>query len=251
MPSFVSQFSVRNEVMATSHVTDEWMTQMEMSSLNTYIVRRYIATPNGVLRIYPGSLMDKAFDPTRRQWWVPGASVVSSTPPSWRDMISTHNKATSDKHIEEDTLVGVKLSLNGFLNIALTTSCLLFACNVSMSSVKSWGLKCSALGHFNTSHLFNSYLVHSMWSLVDKLHFTVYIMASNYRSWITCGKGTHTNSETFFYFWALFLLCFSKIKNSQVRQQRATWAQNRISYLALGSNCVIHDTAHRVACVHP
>ncbi|XP_018609330.1 VWFA and cache domain-containing protein 1 [Scleropages formosus] len=62
--------SVRNEVMATSHVTDEWMTQMEMSSLNCYIVRRYIATPNGVLRIYPGSLMDKAFDPTRRQWYL-------------------------------------------------------------------------------------------------------------------------------------------------------------------------------------
>ncbi|KAG5275444.1 hypothetical protein AALO_G00120370 [Alosa alosa] len=62
--------SVRNEVMATSHVTDEWMTLMEMSSLNCYIVRRYIATPNGVLRIYPGSLMDKAFDPTRRQWYL-------------------------------------------------------------------------------------------------------------------------------------------------------------------------------------
>lgn len=67
---FVLQFSVRNEVMATSHGTDEWMTQMEISGLNSYIVRRYIATPNGVLRIYPGSLMDKAFDPTRRQWSV-------------------------------------------------------------------------------------------------------------------------------------------------------------------------------------
>lgn len=66
---FALQSSVRNEVMATSHVTDEWMTLMEMSSLNCYIVRRYIATPSGVLRIYPGSLMDKAFDPTRRQWW--------------------------------------------------------------------------------------------------------------------------------------------------------------------------------------
>ena len=71
LPPFVLsplQSSVRNEVMATSHVTDEWMTLMEMSSLNCYIVRRYIATPSGVLRIYPGSLMDKAFDPTRRQW---------------------------------------------------------------------------------------------------------------------------------------------------------------------------------------
>uniref|UniRef100_A0A8B9HK27 VWFA and cache domain-containing protein 1 n=1 Tax=Astyanax mexicanus TaxID=7994 RepID=A0A8B9HK27_ASTMX len=62
--------SVRNDVMATSHVTDEWMSLMELSSLNCYIVRRYIATPNGVLRIYPGSLMDKAFDPTRRQWYL-------------------------------------------------------------------------------------------------------------------------------------------------------------------------------------
>ncbi|KAM9482909.1 VWFA and cache domain-containing protein 1 [Clarias gariepinus] len=62
--------SVRNDVMATSHVTDEWLSLMELSSLNCYIVRRYIATPNGVLRIYPGSLMDKAFDPTRRQWYL-------------------------------------------------------------------------------------------------------------------------------------------------------------------------------------
>uniref|UniRef100_A0A8C9W668 VWFA and cache domain-containing protein 1 n=1 Tax=Scleropages formosus TaxID=113540 RepID=A0A8C9W668_SCLFO len=65
----VLQSSVRNEVMATSHITDEWMTVMEMSSLNCYIVRRYVATPSGVLRIYPGSLMEKFFDPTRRQWY--------------------------------------------------------------------------------------------------------------------------------------------------------------------------------------
>ncbi|XP_034003396.1 VWFA and cache domain-containing protein 1 [Trematomus bernacchii] len=76
--------SVRNEVMATSHVTDEWMTLMEMSSLNCYIVRRYIATPSGVLRIYPGSLMDKAFDPTRRQWYqhaVANPGLVTFTGP--------------------------------------------------------------------------------------------------------------------------------------------------------------------------
>lgn len=108
MSPFVSQFSVRNEVMATSHVTDEWMTQMEMSSLNTYIVRRYIATPNGVLRIYPGSLMDKAFDPTRRQWWVLGASIIKDSLQSWTDMISTYNKATSGKHMKEYTFMVLK-----------------------------------------------------------------------------------------------------------------------------------------------
>ncbi len=67
-PSFVFQSSVRE--WGDGHQSrDKWMESlMEMSSLNCYIVRRYIATPNGVLRIYPGSLMDKAFDPTRRQW---------------------------------------------------------------------------------------------------------------------------------------------------------------------------------------
>nr|XP_014353389.1 PREDICTED: VWFA and cache domain-containing protein 1 [Latimeria chalumnae] len=76
--------SVRNEVMATSDVTDEWMAQMEISSLSSYIVRRYIATPSGVLRIYPGSLMDKAFDPTRRQWYlhaVANPSLITFTGP--------------------------------------------------------------------------------------------------------------------------------------------------------------------------
>ncbi|TMS20038.1 VWFA and cache domain-containing protein 1 [Larimichthys crocea] len=48
--------SVRNEVMATSHVTDEWMTLMEMSSLNCYIVRRYIATPS--LITFTGPYLD-------------------------------------------------------------------------------------------------------------------------------------------------------------------------------------------------
>ncbi|XP_010603533.1 VWFA and cache domain-containing protein 1 [Fukomys damarensis] len=78
------KFSVRNEVMATSHVADEWMAQTEVSSLNAYIVRRYIATPNGVLRIYPGSLMDKAFDATRRQWYlhaVANPGLISLTGP--------------------------------------------------------------------------------------------------------------------------------------------------------------------------
>lgn len=83
--------------MATSHVTDEWMTQMEMSSLNTYIVRRYIATPNGVLRIYPGSLMDKAFDPTRRQWWVWGDFSFQLLL-GLGDMISTGSKAILGNH---------------------------------------------------------------------------------------------------------------------------------------------------------
>ena len=29
---------------------------------------RYVSTPNGVFRIYPGTLLDKTFDPTKRNW---------------------------------------------------------------------------------------------------------------------------------------------------------------------------------------
>ncbi|XP_075930052.1 VWFA and cache domain-containing protein 1 isoform X1 [Petromyzon marinus] len=60
---------VRAEVMATGHVSEEWTTQMELSSLHNYIVRRYVATPSGVLRVYPGTLMDKAYHPSRQQWY--------------------------------------------------------------------------------------------------------------------------------------------------------------------------------------
>jgi len=31
---------------------------------------RYLATPNGVFLIYPGTLLNKAYDPMKRHWWL-------------------------------------------------------------------------------------------------------------------------------------------------------------------------------------
>ena len=216
MSSFVSQFSVRNEVMATSHVTDEWMTQMEMSSLNTYIVRRYIATPNGVLRIYPGSLMDKAFDPTRRQWWVLGASIIKGFPPQ---VPKRHDKTIKQLQaviFKEDTSHDSEnMFLNHFLNVVLTKA--LWASsvyNAFISSLKFWDWNTLYLAISIPSGLIPIlYAVCPQWVYLMSLRV---IMASNDSSYVTYEKWTHVNWKTLFYFWDLFLLWFSKAKASQV-----------------------------------
>ncbi|XP_012946227.1 VWFA and cache domain-containing protein 1 isoform X2 [Aplysia californica] len=61
--------AVRNDVAATSRINDEWQRRFQASDLNDYIVRRYVSTPSGVLRTFPGTLLDKMFDPTKREWY--------------------------------------------------------------------------------------------------------------------------------------------------------------------------------------
>ncbi|KAK0046626.1 VWFA and cache domain-containing protein 1 isoform X1 [Biomphalaria pfeifferi] len=66
-PGLKSQ--VRNDVAATGRITEEWLKRHKASNLNDYIIRRYVGTPIGVLRTFPGTLLDKMFDPTKREWY--------------------------------------------------------------------------------------------------------------------------------------------------------------------------------------
>ncbi|KAL5022166.1 hypothetical protein ScPMuIL_001321 [Solemya velum] len=60
---------IRNDVAATARINSEWIHHYQTSRLNDYLIRRYVATPGGLFRIYPGSLMDKNYDPTKRAWY--------------------------------------------------------------------------------------------------------------------------------------------------------------------------------------
>ncbi|XP_055956054.1 VWFA and cache domain-containing protein 1 [Patella vulgata] len=60
---------VRNDVAASTRINDEWMRRYQASSLKDYIIRRYVATPSGVSRMYPGTQLGKTFDPTKRSWF--------------------------------------------------------------------------------------------------------------------------------------------------------------------------------------
>ncbi|KAH9496303.1 VWFA and cache domain-containing protein 1 [Bulinus truncatus] len=74
---------VRNDVAATGRITEEWQRRFKASNLNDYIIRRYVGTPSGVLRTFPGTLLDKMFDPTKREWYTtalehPGQVTLSA-----------------------------------------------------------------------------------------------------------------------------------------------------------------------------
>lgn len=60
---------VRDDTSATGRITTEWIRRYINSPLKDNVIRRYIATPSGVFRIYPGVLLDKTFDPSKRTWY--------------------------------------------------------------------------------------------------------------------------------------------------------------------------------------
>ncbi|XP_013403576.1 VWFA and cache domain-containing protein 1-like [Lingula anatina] len=73
---------VRDDVAAVSRINSQWLQQFKKSKLNDYIVRRYVATPSGVFRLFPGGLIEKKFDPTKRPWYEraienPGSVVLT------------------------------------------------------------------------------------------------------------------------------------------------------------------------------
>ncbi|CAG2118573.1 unnamed protein product, partial [Medioppia subpectinata] len=62
--------AVRGEVHAVTRVTQYWKSKLESSEMSKFIVRKYMATPNGVFLLFPGALIDKSFEPTRREWYL-------------------------------------------------------------------------------------------------------------------------------------------------------------------------------------
>ncbi|KAL3869969.1 hypothetical protein ACJMK2_042589 [Sinanodonta woodiana] len=61
--------NVRNDVAATFRITSDWSRRFRAGHLNDYIVRRYVATPSGVFRMFPGTMLDKTYDPLERPWY--------------------------------------------------------------------------------------------------------------------------------------------------------------------------------------
>lgn len=74
--------SVRSDVGALTQLVPYWRNKFGHSPLSQFVVRRYAATPSGVLVEYPAALRPASFDPLRRPWYqkaieFPGKVVVS------------------------------------------------------------------------------------------------------------------------------------------------------------------------------
>ncbi|MPC74792.1 VWFA and cache domain-containing protein 1 [Portunus trituberculatus] len=76
------RLGVRTDATALYQISDFWKKQHEDSDLSKYIVRRYAAASSGVAIMYPGTLLDRSFDPRSQSWYLsalsnPGRVVVS------------------------------------------------------------------------------------------------------------------------------------------------------------------------------
>lgn len=61
---------VRDDVAAMAHVLEYLRDQHLQGAKSKYIVRRYVASRNGVLQIFPGVLMSPDLEPTKRNWYL-------------------------------------------------------------------------------------------------------------------------------------------------------------------------------------
>jgi hypothetical protein len=84
---FLSNIEVRkdiiNDISAITQINDVWLNTYKESPMKDYIVRRYVATPNGAFNMYPGTLMNKLYDPVKRDWFTraglyPGMVTVTA-----------------------------------------------------------------------------------------------------------------------------------------------------------------------------
>lgn len=61
---------VRDDVVALAHVIDYLRNQHLTGPRAKYVVRRYTASPSGVLQVFPGVMIPSGFEPTKRSWFV-------------------------------------------------------------------------------------------------------------------------------------------------------------------------------------
>lgn len=75
---------IGKDVSVISRINQFWLDEYRRDSrMRDYIVRRYVATPSGVFYVYPGTLINKLYDPTSRDWYTravkyPGMVTVTA-----------------------------------------------------------------------------------------------------------------------------------------------------------------------------
>lgn len=64
------QPTVRNDITALYNVMSYLKKRhQEAGIMKKYVIRRYLATINGVIMLYPGTVLETDFDPSTRPWF--------------------------------------------------------------------------------------------------------------------------------------------------------------------------------------
>ena len=60
---------VKSEVLSLTRITRGWKSRATSSPLSKYIVRRYVASQSGVFVVYPGTVLERSYHPSQRDWF--------------------------------------------------------------------------------------------------------------------------------------------------------------------------------------
>ncbi|CAG0885941.1 unnamed protein product [Cyprideis torosa] len=66
--------NIKAQVNAFARIIPSWKANLDASPRSDFVIRRYVATPSGVMISYPAQRMSPSFDPTRREWFRKGAA---------------------------------------------------------------------------------------------------------------------------------------------------------------------------------
>lgn len=74
---------VKSEVLSLTRITRAWKSRATGSSLSKYIVRRYVASQSGVFIVYPGTVLERTYNPSQRDWFrravqLPGRTIFTA-----------------------------------------------------------------------------------------------------------------------------------------------------------------------------
>ncbi|KAI1280521.1 VWFA and cache domain-containing protein 1 [Halotydeus destructor] len=61
--------NIRKEALTIARITSTWKSQAQSGKLAKYAVRRYVGTKNGAFLVYPGTAIERSYEPTSRDWF--------------------------------------------------------------------------------------------------------------------------------------------------------------------------------------
>lgn len=116
------QSNIKKEVLSLTRMTEPWRKRASGSHLSKYIVRRYIASQSGVFLVYPGTVLERSYQPSQRDWFRRAVELSDSTifTAPYLDVGGAGYIVTLSRTFRGQVSDGIQSSIQGVIGIDFT-----------------------------------------------------------------------------------------------------------------------------------